>query len=426
MDAVEFALALAAMENCEREECLLPSEPMSMSSASASSNQEWHDDQSADVRSKLALSIALNFLLNKNVSLIRMGLTVEDVAAKLELVSKDVRARCVENCCWEEAAQAMDSDFAFPEDFQEALQGDRVYLPLFHWRTRSDPRCSVEFTHLPPKERFVRLLLFGQFVIKTLTVWCMEHVDRTWWGSPAIWQMSESELVDIIEPITERREGETETSWHNSCVLYARAMKELHTRHGKRCDLLLKIAFAMTCENGFFPHSTWGEPYLNDDIEHVLQSLVDRRQASTPSSFLRETINEDLLIPDLQVEKRNGKMVAISPRVPPGSDEHICENNCDQDVIPRSKALLGARLVRTLRLLPFDDLTMSKLLEDYPMNDTSPASQTPRYTVDWSPLPSHPDYSLGGFGWRTGEEVDAGMEALLSDMSDDEDESVSE
>ena len=49
--------------------------------------------------------------------------------------------------------------------------------------------------------------------------------------------------------------------------------------------------------------------------------------------------------------------------------------------IPRSKALLGARLVRTLRLLPFDDLTMSKLLEDYPMNDTSPASQTPRYTV---------------------------------------------
>ncbi|XRB05460.1 hypothetical protein NFJ02_24g54110 [Pycnococcus provasolii] len=75
---------------------------------------------------------------------------------------------------------------------------------------------------------------------------------------------------------------------------------------------------------------------------------------------------------------------------------------------------------------------MSKLLEDHPMDDMSPASQTPPYAgVDWSPLQSHPDFSEG-LGWRTIEEFVAGMpssddeeawgseEELSEDQEDDE------
>ncbi|XRB20325.1 hypothetical protein RI054_24g101720 [Pseudoscourfieldia marina] len=395
-------------------ECMPSSSPSP--STTTTRLTEWEERTD---REKLAMTVAFSFIISGGVSLISMGLTVADVVT-LSLCNKECRARCADNCCWEEAAEAMDSDFAFPDDYEAIIptimSGDSEapaqQLPLTHWRTGSDPRCAIDFNDLPPKQRFVRLLLFGQFVKKTLAVWCKDHVDREEWT-----------FDDISASDLEMREGEATTSWHNSRVEYARAMKELETRHAKRYDLLLKIAYARIAEYGFHQEES---PYYI--IDGALQQLVVAGNVaiSVCATSFREWIN-DIIAPDDRIRSASNS----PPRAPPGSDDHIRELNCAQKVvIPCSKALLGARLERTLRLLPFDD--MSKLLEDHPMDDMSPASQTPPYAgVDWSPLQSHPDFSEG-LGWRTIEEFVAGMpssddeeawgseEELSEDQEDDE------
>ena len=405
-------------------ECMPSSSPSPSPSTTTTRLTEWEERTD---REKLAMTVAFSFIISGGVSLISMGLTVEDVA-KLESVNKECRARCADNCCWEEAAEAMDSDFAFPDDFEEIMihatsSGlPSLSLELFHWRTRSDPRCSIEFIDLPPRERFVRLLLFGQFVKKTLAVWCKDHVDRKWWN------------IEFRASDLEMREGEATTSWHNSGVEYARAMNELVTRHAKRYDLLVKIAYAKIAENGFHQEES---PYCiigGGGPGDALQQLVVDGNLNAIDVFgtsfrdCRYGFSRIYLAPDDRIGQRRSNS---PPRAPPGSDDHIRELNCaEPDVIPCSKALLGARLERTLRLLPFDD--MSKLLEDHPMDDMSPASQTPPYAgVDWSPLQSHPDFSEG-LGWRTIEEFVAGMpssddeeawgseEELSEDQEDDE------